>query len=545
MRKIFLGALLMFAAALFVACDTQNTPEPPTTEHQNNEFAFENIATRHTRFIVDIRPEDKEMEYVVLFAEKKHLTMNNIDTREELLERDRQYIEELARKSELSVEEFLSDIGWLAKGDMVGYGAVDLYPDTEYVVYCYGVSIEGDSFEATTPVNYAVMRTTAPELIDVKFNIEGSAGSNVATININPTDYNGLYYSYIVDESDHYFVHEGMEVTNEHIEHYRNRAYDEFNELINIQGLHAGAFCHNGAVTLKERLQANTKYQVVLFAVSDEPTPLLCSKPAIYNFATSDSAMSDLKIDIKVTDITPYTAQLTLTPSNNNDTYACVFLSRGQVPSYEDEYDQMVAIINDYMPSTFTGSWSEQLMPLMPNSEYSVLAFGIDEEMPTTKLFRYDFTSASAAEGKIKIESINLLKLFDAQEIIALDASYAYKLGECECVAIVEAKTSAPTDKIYYWWYEEWMKVEYSDEAFLEDLLLYDYTPSPTLMDMYYSMSSDDAFFFAGIAEDEEGNMSPLYFGEAFTLSTDDCSPAEEFFNYVGTRSANIHIFAR
>ena len=545
MRKIFHGALLMFAAALFVACDTQNTPEPPTPEHQNNEFAFENIATRHTRFIVDIRPEDKEMEYVVLFAEKKHLMMNNIDTREELLEHDRQYIEELARKSELSVEEFLSDIGWLAKGDMVGYGAVDLYPDTEYVVYCYGVSIEGDSYEATTPVNYTVMRTTTPEFIDVKFDIEGSAGSRIATININPIDYNGLYYSYIVDESDSYFVHEGMEVTNEHIEHYRNRAYDEFNELINIQGLHAGAFCHNGAVTLKERLQANTKYQVVLFAVSDEPTPLLCSKPAIYNFATSDSATSDLKIDIKVTDITPYTAQLTLTPSNNNDTYACVFLSRSQVPSYEDEYDQMVAIINDYMPSTFTGSWSEQLMPLMPNSEYSVLAFGIDEEMPTTELFRYDFTSASAAEGKIKIESINLLKLFDAQEIIALDASYAYKLGECECVAIVEAKTSAPTDKIYYWWYEEWMKVEYSDEAFLEDLLLYDYTPSPTLMDMYYSMSSDDAFFFAGIAEDEEGNMSPLYFGEAFTLSTDDCSPAEEFFNYVGTRSANIHIFAR
>lgn len=545
MRKIFLGALLMFAAALFVACDTQNTAEPPTPEHQNNEFAFENVATRHTRFIVDIRPEDKEMEYVVLFAEKKHLMMNNIDTREELLEHDRQHIEELARKSELSVEEFLSNIGWLAKGDMVGYGAVDLYPDTEYVVYCYGISIKGDSYEATTPVNYTVMRTTAPEFIDVKFDIEGSAGSRMATININPIDYNGLYYSYIVDDSDSYFVHEGMEVTNEHIEHYRNRAYDEFNKLINIQGLHAGAFCHNGAVTLKERLQANTKYQVVLFAVSDEPTPLLCSKPTIYNFATSDSATSDLKIDIKVTDITPYTAQLTLTPSNNNDTYACVFLSRSQVPSYEDEYDQMVAIINDYMPSTFTGSWSEQLMPLMPNSEYSVLAFGIDEEMPTTELFRYDFTSASAAEGTIKIESINLLKLFDAQEIIALDASYAYKLGECECVAIVEAKTSAPTDKIYYWWYEEWMKVEYSDEAFLEDLLLYDYTPSPTLMDMYYSMSSDDAFFFAGIAEDEEGNMSPLYFGEAFTLSTDDCSPAEEFFNYVGTRSANIHIFAR
>jgi hypothetical protein len=52
-------------------------------------------------------------------------------------------------------------------------------------------------------------------------------------------------------------------------------------------------------------------------------------------------------------------------------------------------------------------------------------------------------------------------------------------------------------------------------------------------------------FFFAGIAEDDEGNMSPIYYGDMFVLSKEQCDPAEEFFDYVATRSTNRFIFAR
>ena len=119
-------------------------------------------------------------------------------------------------------------------------------------------------------------------------------------------------------------------------------------------------------------------------------------------------------------------------------------------------------------------------------------------------------------------------------------------LSECECVAVVQMKTSAPTDKVYFWWFEQWMKVEYSDEAFLEEFLLYDPSNNPELMDMYYSANEEDKFFFAGIAEDEYGNMSPIYYGESFTLSKSQCAPAEEFFQYVeGTRSSDYVIIGR
>jgi hypothetical protein len=47
------------------------------------------------------------------------------------------------------------------------------------------------------------------------------------------------------------------------------------------------------------------------------------------------------------------------------------------------------------------------------------------------------------------------------------------------------------------------------------------------------------------MAEDEDGNLSTIYYGESFTLSKDQCDPAEEFFQYVNTSSATTFVIAR
>ena len=64
---------------------------------------------------------------------------------------------------------------------------------------------------------------------------------------------------------------------------------------------------------------------------------------------------------------------------------------------------------------------------------------------------------------------------------------------------------------------------------------MYPYANNPEIMDMYYSMSRDDLIFFAGIAEDEEGNLSDIYYGDSFELKKDMTDPAEEFFQYVNS----------
>ena len=541
MRHFLRSILAVALIALAAAC--QN--EPPHEPVKPKPFAFENKHIKHTELSLDIAPEDKELEYVVLFAEKKHFIANGIDTREELLADDLAMLRQYADYYGITIREFLEGMKWITKGDKEGYKVTNLYPATEYVVYCYGVNVEGENYEATTEVYYEVITTTAPKLQDIDFDIEANIVGNSVAITITPNDYNGLYYSYIVPDTNNYYLPEGAPFNADYLAHYRNTTWATFNELINNQGIAAEQFCHSGEVTINDRLNPNANYMVICFAVSEDQTPILCSEPSIAYFATQESNKSDLKIEIKVEDITQYNAMLTVTPSKRGEDYACVFLAASQLPPLESEYEQMMFIIENFDPAIFSGPFSEALTPLMPGTEYVVVAFGIENNLPTTDMFSYRFTSLEAGTSEVYIESIEIVKLFDAEEIIALDKSYTSILAECECVAIVEAKTNIPTDKLRFWWYEEWMRVEYSEEAFLEDLLMYDYANNPEMMDMYYSMSDQDRFLFAGIAEDENGNMSEIFYTEPFLMSKDMCDPAEEFFSYVGSASTTAVIFRR
>ena len=541
MRHFLRSILAVALIALAAAC--QN--EPPHEPVKPKPFAFENKQIKHTELSLDIAPEDKELEYVVLFAEKKHFIANGIDTREELLADDLAMLRQYADYYGITIREFLEGMKWITKGDKEGYKVTNLYPATEYVVYCYGVNVEGENYEATTEVYYEVITTTAPKLQDIDFDIKANIVGNSVAITITPNDYNGLYYSYIVPDTNNYYLPEGAPFNADYLAHYRNTTWATFNELINNQGIAAEQFCHSGEVTINDRLNPNANYMVICFAVSEDQTPILCSEPSIAYFATQESNKSDLKIEIKVEDITQYNAMLTVTPSKRGEDYACVFLAASQLPPLESEYEQMMFIIENFDPAIFSGPFSEALTPLMPSTEYVVVAFGIENNLPTTDMFSYRFTSLEAGTSEVYIESIEIVKLFDAEEIIALDKSDTSILAECECVAIVEAKTNIPTDKLRFWWYEEWMRVEYSEEAFLEDLLMYDYANNPEMMDMYYSMSDQDRFLFAGIAEDESGNMSEIFYTEPFLMSKDRCAPAEEFFSYVGSASTTAVIFRR
>ena len=543
--RLFIKSIIAFA---FVALAAACTNEPPHNVEKPDEvkpFAFENKQIKHTELSLNIAPEDKDMEYVVLFAEKKHFIANGIDTREELLADDLAMLESYANYYGVTIREFLEGMKWLAKGDKSGYKVTNLYPATEYVVYCYGVNVQDNSYEATSEVYYEVITTTAPALQDIEFDIAATVDGNSVAVKITPDNYDGLYYSYIVPETDSYYLPEGAPFNEDYLAHYRNTTWATFNELINNQGIPAKQFCHSGVVTINERLNPNANYMVICFAVSEEQTPILCSTPAVAYFTTAQSNKSDLTINIEVTDITQYNAMLTVTPSKRGEEYACVFLAASQLPPLDSEYEQMMFIIENFDPAIFSGPFSEALTPLMPATEYVVVAFGIENNLPTTDMFSYRFTSLEAGTSNIYIESIEIVKLFDAQEIIALDKSYTNALSGCECVAIVEAKTNTPTDKLRFWWYEEWMRVEYSEEAFLEDLLMYDYANNPEMMDMYYSMNDQDRFLFAGLAEDESGNMSEIFYSEPFLMSKDMCDPAEEFFSYVGSASTTAVIFRR
>ncbi len=535
--RLFLQSILTFTT--LVLCLSCNTDEPTGDTPSPNDkvegvIRFSDERSSQRALSLNIISDDPDMEYIVLLAQKKHFILNEIDSQKKLVEDDYFYVQSLAKQYNMEVRDFLQQMGWLVKGNKMGYSAMGLYPDTEYVVYCYGVEFTDEGYEATTEIFYDIIKTAGPVAKQAEFDITCTTDGNLVDVSIDPNDYDGYYFYLIVPETWREYIPEGEEMDSTHIEMLSNITFDRFNQWQNVDGTPIEQFCFQGQHIHSERLEPNTNYMVVAFAVSDDTTPLLCSVPAVKHFTSGDYAKTSLKLDIEVTDITPYSANLNLRPSNNSEEYTCIFIAKSQLPLVDSDYQLMKALANNFQPSIFTGPIkNEYLGPLMPQTEYVVLAFGLDGNIPTTDLYQVHFSSLEATDGTTQITDIELIKLFDTEEIIAIDPSYRKKLGDCECVAIVEATTNEPCDKLYFWWYEEWMKVEYSEEAFLEDLLMYSYANNPEIMDMYYSMGNDDLFFFAGIAEDEKGNLGDIYYGDAFVASRDMVSPAEEFFPYV------------
>ena len=535
--RLFLQSILTFTTlVLYLSCNTDEpTGDTPTPNDKvEGVIRFSDERSSQRALSLNIISDDPDMEYIVLLAQKKHFILNEIDSQKKLVEDDYFYVQSLANQYNIEVRDFLQQMGWLVKGNKMGYSAMGLYPDTEYVVYCYGVEFTDEGYEATTEIFYDIIKTAGPVAKQAEFDITCTIDGNLVDVSIDPNDYDGYYFYLIVPETWREYIPEGEEMDSTHIEMLSNTTFDRFNQWQNVDGTPIEQFCFQGQHIHSERLEPNTNYMVVAFAVSDDTTPLLCSVPAVKHFTSGDYAKTSLKLDIEVTDITPYSANLNLRPSNNSEEYTCIFIAKSQLPLVDSDYQLMKALANGFQPSIFTGPIkNEYLGPLMPQTEYVVLAFGLDGNIPTTDLYQVHFSSLEATVGTTQITDIELIKLFDTEDIIAIDPSYRMKLGDCECVAIVEATTNKPCDKLYFWWYEEWMKIGYSEEAFLEDLLMYSYANNPEIMDMYYSMGNDDLFFFAGIAEDEKGNLGDIYYGDAFVVSRDMVSPAEEFFSYV------------
>ena len=70
------------------------------------------------------------------------------------------------------------------------------------------------------------------------------------------------------------------------------------------------------------------------------------------------------------------------------------------------------------------------------------------------------------------------------------------------------------------------------DDAILEDLLLYDYSNNPEFMGMYYSMDETDTFCFAGVAEDDNGNLSPICYTDFSCSKSLIALPLKSFSPY-------------
>lgn len=506
-----------------------------------------------TTAVLDVVPYDKDMYFACFNLDQNYLDQNNLTTDEAILADDKMLFDSYLSAG-YSIEELVY------KGDELTNTLISgLSPDTEQVVYAYGIDI--NTLEPLTEIVYARFKTLPVEKDDVSFTFgEPVIEGPVVSVSITPEGYDGYWMMYALETSTidpevSLFDH-CSGIWNGEMELWKDILQFSNEEILQM-------LCYQGQndITLTD-LTPNTAYTIAVFAVSDEC--MLNSEPSVLEVTTGSVAASDNVIDISVTDITGSTAYVNFTASNSDPWAFDVYAAAGFDGMSDEEILDLCAGNN---PTRTSGSGSLKYTGLSPETEYMVVAFGYDQGCVTTGLFKQTFTTGEAVTGSVEFELkydayYDAVEAADAlraagyeDEAASLDASVAKGIE----VLLPAVPVTAPEVGTYYY-------VFFPDQP---DYHLDD--PSGYLSTLTgggntaewacYTLNYDQSIFAVGVAFNDLGEAGPVWVGEPFTLTKDGVSdpqglidflfPSEETtaapqstFEVLGVPSGNVKRFS-
>lgn len=475
-----------------------------------------------TSYVVDIIPEDKEMDYICIGRTQAYLDENNLTTDEALFQDDLTYL-----------EPYVEDYAF--SGDLLDVTFSTL-PKTENVLYVYG--IDTATSERLTDIVY--LRFTSGEVpkIEADFTITATVNGPQVTAHVTPVDYDGYYYceayhtASLTPDTDLYEL-----------------CYNNFLSKLSLyQQFGMGAeevlyvYCRQGEDDWVYSFEPSTDYTIVAFAISDEA--VVCSDPVSIEVSSEALEPSDNQLTISVTDIGSRTATLNVS-ATNDDPYGIYIVPSEEIAGYGSDSEIMDYLLYYYAPIDARGDFSEPVSGLDPETEYAVCAFGQVSGYSTTDLFRTDFTTTEAVVGDATIE-VGFDEYFDiAASLDVLTELDPESAGEFE--SLLEegievllpcyAETDPADVELYYYSlysYTDDMFDGISEEEVIE-VLMTDYPGEPSIL---FLANYNYPMILLGVAVDENGNPGPLFKSEPFTLTPEGAADPERLKDLFGVTSA-------
>ena len=394
-----LVALLAFGA---VSCETPNEPvDKPTPEVKPEDgkpvvledFTVTLTALHSGDVSLNIEPENKEMNYWYSLQ----LPEDMPETDEEILAADLDYLKYVADYCGMSLSELLSTE--LKAGDLE-WRYVGLEPNTEYVLYMYGISIEGN---ALTSVNKLTFRTTKVMQLDCTFDIlpGDNITANSFSVTIIPSDETvGYYYdvfpAWMYEE---YCLSDAANIPAFMAEYIPALATEN-----NVTVPYAvGAMSNFGTIahdfTLDDGIEANTSYFVFAIGIGADGT------------ATTEATVVEIKTAAPATNTFEVTqgyveddrATFYVCP-DHNESYVALFELKeyfldenGQLISDQEIIDAIIASQGSKIGNNmYSGTSTVSDCPMIPNKDYFCLVFGYFGGEVTTPLTKVEFRTKEA-----------------------------------------------------------------------------------------------------------------------------------------------------
>ncbi|MBE6218579.1 MAG: hypothetical protein E7126_00850 [Rikenellaceae bacterium] len=392
MKKILFNGLLLLLATVFVGCkETPEVPPTPIDPVDKPDFVIEVKNITDTSVEFTITPEDEEMTYIAMMTTKEYF--DEFEDDDAYIMDDLMWLDDAAYDAGVELSEYLE--GVLKKGAISDTQDM-LDPETEYIVYAFGLSNNGI---VTTSLYKQTFTTLSTELTELNFEIEVTdIGYDTATITVTPDNDKAFYFVNVFSLEDYQNYGGDESAFATHINKLRNYYY----------GLGATAdqmvanLGYVGAKSLSvEDLRAGTKYMA--YAIGIDERFVANSVATVVEFETVAAQTSDLTFEVELTNIEYDHIEGSVTPSNNDDTYICSVQYASALEWSESEEDFVESIVDDI---TAWGNIEDSLRKgvmsldgisgLQSETDYIIVCFGYDGA-PTTAPHITHFTTPAAA----------------------------------------------------------------------------------------------------------------------------------------------------
>ncbi len=489
----------------------------------NEYFHVELSRADYREYYINVYPKDAETAYICMSASPDYIEENDLQEDMALFMDDMLFFDALGTWNKVTIDDVLN--ARAKYGNQMNIKVGDGCPDSENIFYCYHVNI--DTKELASPITRLTVRTKAQELTEQKFEVKMSIDGPFVNIEeIYPKGtYSGYYY---FDLFPKVVIDESGKTPEKYVEEYFN--YMASNELAHMMTPSASEIlserCSMGKNSYYVHLLANTEYYLASFAVND--LAICASVPQIDIITTGGVEPSDMKIDIKVTNVGPYGATISTTPD---------------IPDYyvtgyaETEYYESMGKTDeerrDYLISHFSFDYinypnTDNLIKLTPETNYTAFAFGAKGGVPTTELFRKDFTTVTSEPTDITI-ALKPLGYFDADEVMAANSNFSFLSRYSGGVVlpidvVVEPEGASST---FYW--EVYVGDPYDEANYISGLLYQGTRPQRAY---YGNMEYGTTYTFVAIVVDEETGQYSNLVKESITTTKEGANDPQVFIDW-------------
>ena len=348
----------------------------------------------------------------------------------DIFQADLEYFEYLADMNDISLSDFLSSI--VGTGSEESIRITKLEPETEYVVYVYGISLEG---ERTTDIIATYVKTEPPHEGDITFEFSVKEEDFILEYTVTPSHTGVDYFCGIMSEEELNSWKQTLGTDNlktilqkgsidSTIALLQQWGYiEDRTEFFSIYNL--SDILEDGWFECK----ADTKYYIMAAKWNNNCDVI--GEVGCYEHTSAHLEPSRNVLTLELKNLTQSSVDVKTT-TTTNDPYVVLPLRADVVNGLsDDELFELIMSEYDYVISSYTyqGTSTNTFGSMRPDSDYTIVAFGYKAgTLTTSKIWREEFHTLASGDPQECTFSMNIIPSVDNAwiEIIPSDKGHAY-----------------------------------------------------------------------------------------------------------------------